>query len=127
MIYLVTILFTLSFIFYSKYQFEDEKAGWSLAKSKWHPFGMSMRVLFFAALICSQFFPFDWWDLILAAVINVILIDVGINVIALHIKWNYEGSTAKTDKLLGKTKWYIYAVTLLGAAILKIFKNKKHV
>lgn len=124
MIYLVTILFTLAFIFYSKFQFEDEKAGWTVAKSEWHPFGMAMRILFFVGLILSKYFPFDWWDLILCGVINIILFDIGINVIALHVKWNYIGNTSEIDKKFGNAKWYIYAAILISSTIFKIFKHK---
>lgn len=120
MIYLITILFTLAFVFYSKYQFEDEKAGWAAAKSKWHPFGMAMRTLLFAALICNWFFPFDWWDLILCGIINIILFDIGINIIALKVKWNYCGKTSAIDKNLGELKWYIYAVLLVTSILLKL-------
>lgn len=125
MIYLVTILFTISFIFYSKFQFEDEKAGWTASKSEWHPFGMAMRILFFGALILFKYFPFDWCDLILCGVINIILFDIGINVIALHVKWNYEGVTSVLDKSIGKIKWYVYALLLVSSALMKILKRKK--
>ena len=47
------------------------------------------------------------------------LFDVGINLIALKQKWNYTGTTSKIDSL-GKTKFYIYAILLIAAIILKI-------
>jgi hypothetical protein len=128
MIYLISILFTLAFIIYSKYQFDDEKAGWNNSKGKWHPYGFIMRVLFFVGLLVYKYFPFDYWDLLIAGAINIILWDIGINVFALKVKWNYEGETSSTDKKLGKSKWYVYACMLIGSITGKIFsknKNKK--
>lgn len=113
---------------YSKYQFEDEKAGWSQSKGKWHPYGMIMRLLFFAGLLLYKFFPFDYWDLLLSGVICIILWDVGINVFALRVKWDYVGKTDNIDKKVGKIKWYIYIVMLISSIFGKIFvkrKNKK--
>lgn len=128
MIYLVTILFTLAFVFYSKYQFDDEKAGWEKSKGLWHPYGFIMRVLLFAALLVFRYFPFDWWDFGICAVLSIVIWDIGINVFALKVKWNYDGTTSETDKILKDKKWYIYIVFLIGSLVGKIFnknKNKK--
>lgn len=122
MIYIVTILFTIAFVFYSKYQFEEQRT--KIYNGKWHPWGMAMRILFFAGLILYKFFPFDWWDVLLSGVINVILFEIGINVVALHVKWNYNGTTSAIDMKVGKVKWYVYAISLVAAIVLKTFKKK---
>lgn len=126
MIYLVTLLFTISFIVYSKFQFDDEKAGWAYSKGRWHPFGLIMRVLFFAALLVFKYFPFDWWDLAIAGIINIILWDIGINVYALKTRWNYDGNSSQYDKTFGNKKWYIYTVILIGSVLGKIFSKNKN-
>ena len=124
MIYVVTILFTLSFVLYSKYQFADEKAGWSNAKGEWHPYGLGMRALLFAALLVYKFFPFDIWDLLVCVALNV-LFDIGINIV-LDAKLFYTGKTSKLDKMFGSSKWYLYAVLFITSILGKIFiKNKK--
>lgn len=125
LIYLTSILFTIAFVFYTKYQFEDMHTTWASAQRKWHPFGGFMRVLFFVGLAVEHFYPSTIWDLILAGVINIILWDILVNVIDLHMKWNYEGSTAATDKKLGRIKWYVYAGMLVSAAVAKILSLKK--
>ena len=53
--YLYNIVFNTVFVFYTKYQFEDEKAGWERSKGKWHKYGMAMRVMAYAA-VCGCFF-----------------------------------------------------------------------
>jgi hypothetical protein len=127
MVYLITILFTVCSVFYTKFQFEDEKAGFENSKGKWHPFRLAMAVLLFAALLVDRYFPFDYWDLAICAGLNV-LFDLGVNKFALHVKWFYNGETAKTDKIFGKFKWYGYAVVIVASIIGKIIsknKNKK--
>ena len=124
MIYVVTILFTLAFVFYSKYQFDDEKAGWEKSKGLWHKFGFSMRALLFLGLLVYKFFPFSWWDFAICIGLNVIF-DIGIN-IALGVKWFYTGQTSKLDKMFGKSKWFMYAIVIIGSLIGKIFLNNKN-
>jgi hypothetical protein len=118
LIYLTSILFTVAFVMYTKYQFEDMKATWATAKRKWHPWGAFMRVMFFVGVITEHFFTSAWKDLFLAGVICVILWDILVNVVDLGVTWNYNGTTAKTDKI-GKIKWFVYAGLLLTAIILK--------
>lgn len=109
MIYLITSLFTLAFVYYSKYQFINGRAG------KWHMYGATMRALMFTPfLLPKSAFP----DIVLAGVINCILFDVGINLIALHKPWNYTGTTSEWDKL-GQAKWYLYGALLILAIIYK--------
>lgn len=119
LIYLTSILFTIAFAMYTKYQFEDVKAGWATAKRKWHPWGAFIRVLFFAGIIAEHVYPSGWKDILLAGVICIILWDILINVVALHVAWDYNGTTATTDKKLGKIKWFVYGGLLLAAIILK--------
>jgi hypothetical protein len=103
---------------YTKYQFEDMKATWATAKRKWHPWGAFMRVMFFVGVITEHFFTSEWKDLFLAGVICVILWDILVNLVDLGVAWDYNGTTAKTDKI-GKIKWFVYAGLLLTAIILK--------
>lgn len=126
MIYLITILFTICFVIYTKYQFDDEKAGWIKSKGQWHIWGFFMRLLFFAGLLVFKYFPFDWWDLLIAGVINIIIWDIGINVFALNVRWYYVGETSKIDKMIERLKFYVYGIALFISVIGKIFfKNKK--
>lgn len=116
MIYPLTILFTLCFVFYSKYQFEDVREGWERAKGKWHPYGAVMRALPFAI----AFIETDWKDVVLAGVISIIIFEIGINVIALKKEWNYVGSTAKSDRMFGKYKWYGMVALLIAAVVIRV-------
>lgn len=125
MIYLVTILYTVCSVFYTKFQFEDEKVGFEKAKGKWHPFRLAMAVLLYGGLLVGKYFSFDLWDFALCAGLNVIF-DLGVNKFALHVKWFYNGETAKTDKIFGKYKWYGYAVVLAASIIGKIFSKNKN-
>jgi len=128
MIYLVTLLYTFCSVFYTKFQIEDEKAGFENSKGRWHPFRLAMAVLLFAALLVYQYFPFDKWDFIICIGLNV-LFDMGVNKFALHVKLFYNGETAKLDRIFGKFKWYGYAVILAASITGKIIayyrrKNK---
>lgn len=116
MIYLTTI-FTLIFIFYTKWQFSDDRGE---TQGKWHPYGLLMRLSVFIIAYLCQLYPSDWQDYILAGVINMIGWDVELNIIALKKEWNYEGSTSIIDLKLKKTKWIIYAVLLIAAITIKI-------
>ena len=112
MIYIITCLFTMAFVYYSKYQFINGRAG------KWHMYGATMRMLMFLPfLLPKSSIP----DIVLAGVINCILFDVGINLIALNKPWYYTGSTNDIDNIVGKGKWYIYGILLILAITLKFF------
>ncbi len=102
-VYVITILYTLAFVFYSKYQFEDKKVD---AKNKWHVFGLIMRLIFISS----------WQDIFFAAVISEILFEIGINVIALKQKVFYVGGTSVWDKTLKIWKWVLLG-TLIPLAI----------
>ena len=78
-----------------------------------------MRVIFFAALFTTQYYPSRIDDYILAGTINILLFEIGINIIALKSKWKHIGTTSDTDKKLGKVKWWICFGLLAGAIIYK--------
>ena len=107
----------MCFVLYSKWQFSDDRG---LSQGKWHPFGLCMRVTFFAALFTTQHYPSRIDDYILAGVINIILFEIGINIIALKHSWKHVGTTSRFDRRLGKAKWWIYFGLLAGAIIFKI-------
>lgn len=123
LIYVTPLLFMTAFVMYSKYQFEDVRN--EVPKGKWHPYGAFMRFMFFAAIVVEHYFPSQIGDIILSGVISIVLWDILINVIALHVKPLYNGTTAKTDVFLGKIKWYSYAVLFIAALIYKFTKKQK--
>lgn len=99
---------------YSRFQFEDDRGK---SVGKWHPFGFLMRGTFFAALFT---YP-SYQDIILSGTINIIVFEIGINIIALHKNIFYAGQTSQMDKVLGNWKWLICAVFLAGGIITKIW------
>ncbi len=109
MIYLITCLFTIFFVYYSKYQFINGRAG------NWHLFGLLMRITVFIPFFLGSV---RLTEILLAVAINAPLFDIGINLIALKQKWNYVGTTSTLDQTFGKIKWYIYLVALLVAVYL---------
>lgn len=122
MIYINAILFTLAFVMYAKWQFVSDFGG---VKGKWHVWGWIMRILFFTAIPLTRFHPAPYDDLFLAGCICIIVYEVGINVIALHQKAFYNGSTSAIDKKFGKLKWIGYFALLLAAAVWKFINFKK--
>ena len=118
MIYIVSILFTLAFIMYSKYQFADFKTN---PYRKWKPYGMAMRALFFIGCFSCFHFGNSWQDYLLAGSINILLWEWGINVIALNApSILYVGTTGKIDKAVGKYKWWAMAGLIIISIIIKI-------
>ena len=117
MIYILSILFTLMFVLYSKWQFSDD---WGLSSGKWHPYGMIMRVLAVITPFLCQLYPGTWSDYLLSGAINVVLWELGINVIALNKPLFYIGSTAEMDIKLGYKKWLLYFGFLLVAIVVRI-------
>lgn len=115
MIYLLSILFTIAFVYYTKWQFKNSRSG------TWHNYGLIMRLLAITSPFIGQFFKISWQDLLLASSINIILWDVLINRIALKVKWSYVGFTSKLDVYLGKRKWVLYLIILLASITIKIF------
>lgn len=121
MIYLLSILFTFLFVFYSKHQFIDDKGGPS---GKWHGFGMAIRISMFIIPFIMQYFSTDWTDYLLAGTINIFLWEILINKIALDIDWFHIGITSKLDIRFNKTKWFIYGGFILIALIIKLYFNQ---
>lgn len=115
MIYILSILFTFAFVYYTKWQFKSSRTG------KWHNYGLAMRILAISSPFISQYFHCSWEDLVLAAVINMILWDVLINIIALKTRWDYVGSTSRLDITIGKRKWKLYFLFLITTILIKIF------
>lgn len=120
MIYVVTILFNLCFVLYSKFQFQ-ERAGKS--HGKWHIYGFLMRTLMFFGIAINAFFPIhvDKKDILLAGAINVIVFELLINEIALKQNIFYIGTEAGFDTKLGFWKWVVCAALLIAGLAIKIF------
>lgn len=112
--YIISIAFTLSFCYYSKYQFKDER-NQSVVKGKWHKWGMLMR--FFMVII--MFFRPELQDILLIGAINILLFPIGINIIALNQSPFYIGKTAWFDKHIGMWQWPLYLIILIGAILFK--------
>lgn len=118
MIYAVSIVFTLLFVFYSKWQFSSDRGE---TKGKWHGWGMAMRGSIPIGCFVVQHFPAVWQDYVLAVALSCIIWEIGINVIALGAKWYYVGVTAKTDIKFRKYHWLIYFGFMTLAILIKIF------
>ena len=114
LIYPISIALTLAWVYYSKWQFSDDRGD---SQGKWHPWGAMARALPFgmAWLHCV------WQDVVLSGVICIILFEIGVNVIALFRQWSWRGETSKMDIKFGKYKWVIMAVMLAAAICIKIF------
>lgn len=119
MIYVLSLLFTTFFVFYTKYQLYDL---WRKRNVKWKHFGAAMRVLFFASCYVTQSLStLGWHHYLLAGVLNIIWFDIGINIIALKEKWNYVGLTSKADRKLRQRKWLYYCIFLVVSLSIVIF------
>lgn len=118
MIYIISCLFTILFVYYSKYQFKDIKP---LRNTTWKSYGVSMRILFFIGCFLCQLFNSTWQDYLLAGSINILLFEIGINLIALNTKIFHIGTTSEFDKTLGKYKWYVMFTLLLITLNLKLW------
>ena len=117
MIYILSIVFTLSFVMYSKYQFEELQ---QLSKGKWHTWGITARILAFVIPFVMQYFNSSWSDYVLAGVINILLFEFLINKVALKKDWFYTGTTSAIDVKYGNKKWQIYFSLLILAILIKI-------
>lgn len=111
MIYLISFLFTLFFVYYTKHQLINPKSG------KWHTKGFLMRGCFFLAFL----FPSDIINIIGALLISAITFDIGINIIALKTAWYYVGKESYIDRTIGKKKWWIYGILLIIFLIYKLW------
>lgn len=126
MIYILSLLFTLAFVYYSKWQFNErinairsQHTFMSIANKKWHVYGMLMRLLAIVTPFILQYYSGTWQDYLLAGSINILAWELLINKIALSKEWFYVGKTAKTDKYLGKYKWHLAFILLIVATIIK--------
>jgi hypothetical protein len=117
MIYLISILITLCFCFYTKYQLKDL---WSNRKFEWKRWGMLMRALIIFGLFEMQYFKVNWQNGLLCGVLNIIIFEIGINLIALNKSVFYVGTTGQIDKHLGSKKWIIYIILLLSSIAILI-------
>lgn len=118
--YLYVFFFTYIFAMYTKYQFQDEKLGFANSKGLWHKYGLIMKALFVMAFPIAKLIVFTWKDFFLVCAIEAPLWDILVNVYALDEKWNYEGTTAETDKAVsGTVKWICYSGILIGAIVIK--------
>lgn len=127
MIYLIPIIFTVAFAFYTKYQLVDVKMEKGSLR-RWHPFGFVMRAAVFVLPLYyawTETHP-TILDVLLSASINIVLFEVLINVIALHKSVFYVGGTAGLDKAFGKAKWFVYFGLLLISAIARMLTPKKY-
>lgn len=118
MIYGLSILATIVFVVYSKWQFSDDRGDTS---GKWHPWGMGLRILLFVIPYIMQHYPASKKDYFLAGAICMIAWEIGINLIALAQKWYYVGTTAKTDIKFRKYHWLFYFGFLFVAILIRIF------
>ncbi len=112
-IYFLSIVFTLLFVIYQKWQFSDDRGK---TQGKWHTYGMFLRLWFFIALFVTKYYPSEMEDFVLAGAINIVLWEVGVNIFSLNEKWNHVGTTSVIDVKLGKKKWWIF-FGMLGAAV----------
>jgi len=117
MIYILSILFTLLFVLYSKWQFSDDRG---LSSGKWHPYGMLMRALAILTPFLCSIYPNIWKDYLVAGALNIVLWELLINKIALETKWFHVGTTSVLDVKFGKGKWYIYFGFLLLTIIIRL-------
>ena len=121
MIYPLSILFTTLLVLYSKWQFSDDRG---LSQGKWHPYGLLARVVFGVTAYISSIYPSPLPDYILSCVINVILWDIGLNMIALKKEWDYVGEESYWDKKVGRHKWKVYGWLLAVATLFKLLYER---
>lgn len=117
--YLLVFLDLFAHVYYTKYQFEDEKAGWALSRSKWHPYGAIDRMLLFVALLLNPAVQ----DIFLAGTLYLLGFDIWVNKAALNMPLFYRGSTAKLDKGFGRYKFGAYFFLIAVALAVKIFTH----
>jgi hypothetical protein len=118
---LCLVVYTASWIFYSKYQFAELYAVNSVesneANKMWHLWKAVNQVSFLALG-----FIYEGWKLgLLSLVLYWIVFDIGVNVIALKQKWNYVGRTSAIDKFFGTWGFALKAVLLIASAGFYVF------
>lgn len=116
MIYILSILFTLTFVLYTRWQFSDDRG---LSSGKWHPYGMMMRALAILTPFLCTLYTNEWKDYLVAGALNIVLWEIAINKIALGMGWFHVGTTSSLDIKLGKAKWFIYFGFLLLTLLIR--------
>ena len=116
MIYITSILFTLAFVLYQKFQLQDLK---STRNVVWKTWAVVMKAIFFAAVWVAQQNHSAWQDFLLAGAICILVFEIGINVIALKQGVFYVGKSSKTDSL-GKWKWIGFFIILAATIFIKL-------
>lgn len=112
---LVCALFIISFCFYSKYQFADQR-NQSAVRGKWHPWGAVMR----ACMIALVWLAAGWKVAMLAGSFMLPMFDIGINLIALNEHAFYVGSTDSYDRALGMWKWPLYLILIIASIVIYV-------
>lgn len=120
---LIYTLFTICFVYYFKWQKVDDDGG---ASGKWHKWGMFMRILAALAIISEHFYKSNLYIFATICCAAELIYEIGINIIALHKKALYNGSTSAIDIKFGTYKWIAYFGSLAITATLAIFKLTKH-
>lgn len=111
MIYLLSILFTILFLLYQRYQFRDMKYN---RNTTWKTYGWFMKALVIVACYVMQYFTCTWQDCLLTGVISWILFELGYNKIVLKgANLFYVGQSSVQDNTLKKWKWVVMAASLI--------------
>lgn len=121
LIYLLTITSTVLFVFYSKYQFLDFRRIGKLGR--WHTYGALMRMMVILTpyiLLQITDLKHAWKDFLLAGVINLIIWDILLNLIAIKTSAFYNGEYSEIDIKLGNIKWIILFVLLITAILIRV-------
>ena len=120
--YIVGILFTVARVLYFKYQRRDELATTEEGKGKWHTWGWVMAVCLIIGLVIHA----PWKHAVLLGAIQTPLFDMLINKWAMNLSLWYVGKTAKTDKVLGQKKWWIWLGVFIFALLNTFYKQSKN-
>lgn len=119
MIYALTISFTLLFILYQKFQFQDLKY---IRNTKWKLYGWLMKAEVIAACYVMQFYSCTWQDCFLSGVLSWVIFELGYNKIVLKADWFYVGFSSIQDNFLGKWKWAVMGLALIVSVWIRFVK-----
>lgn len=113
MISLIPLFFyTLSWIYYSKYQFIERDSSFPVDRSKasrlWHIWKGVNQISFLSLIALFADYKFA----VFCASIYWVLFDIGVNIVALNRPWNYYGKTSFIDRMLGKHMIWIKVLVL---------------
>jgi hypothetical protein len=128
------ILFTVSFALYTKWQNVHAKYGYYSvlpqaikAQNRWHAYGFIMKALVFLYPVAALFVKPTWQDIVLGVSVSAPLWSICINKLALGKDWFYSGVDRDPNHFewddLGKFKWVLYGVGIIGAICLKLFTH----